>query len=509
MPALLTKSRPIGRAIIPVGLALLMTFSCGPKQGQHITILHTNDMHGHFVPEPASWRDDKAMVGGMEAIDYYVHQARSQGGNSLLLDAGDFMTGNLICDKEYNGAYGGALVEMMNMIGYDCAVFGNHEFDKPADNLRKLIALADYPVVCANFVDSLGQDFSESKFHIFNFGGLRVGVIGITYYPMAGMAKPSNLMGFDSTEPAKAVNDVAQVIDPETDLIIVLSHLGLDNDREMAKHIKNVDLIVGGHSHTLMKQPEKVNSVLIVQAGSYTHDLGKLDLVVAGDTIQSYADTVIETLAQGITAQPRLTALVDSFATVIDNEYNVVIGDLKTDRHSEHQAESNIGNWLTDIMRDYTGADVAFINSGGIRKNLMPGPITLKDINEMLPFQNYVETFECTGDQLMKIIQENANAQGLRTHGILQVSGIKYGWHKNGDKVEVVKALVGGKKIDKNKTYKIASIDYVNGNADQYYTITPSNLHNTGMLLSDVAIAAVKKAGTIDLHKESRITEVN
>ena len=472
-------------------------------------ILHTNDMHGHFVPEPASWRDDKAPVGGLEAIDYYVHQARSQGGNSLLLDAGDFMTGNLICDKEYKGAYGGALVEMMNMIGYDCAVFGNHEFDKPADNLRKLIELADYPVVCANFVDSLGQDFTENKFHIFNFGGLKVGVIGITYYPMAGMAKPSNLLGFDSTEPAKAVNDVVQVIDPETDLIIVLSHIGLENDREMAKHIKNVDLIIGGHSHTLMRKPEKVNGVLIVQAGSYTRDLGKLDLVVAGDTIQSYADTVIETLADGITAQPRLTALVDSFATLIDNEYNVVIGNLKTPWKSEHQGESNIGDWLTDIMREATGADVAFTNSGGIRKNMNAGPITLKDIAEMLPFQNYVETFECTGDQLMKIIQENANAEGLRTHGILQVSGLKYSWRKNGDKVEVVKALVGGKKIDNNKIYKIASIDYVNGNADQYYSITPGNLHNTGMLLADVATEAIKKAKTIDSRTEGRITELN
>ena len=136
------------------------------------------------------------------------------------------------------------------------------------------------------------------------------------------------------------------------------------------------------------------------------------------------------------------------------------------------------------------------------------GPITLKDIAEMLPFQNYVETFDCPGVNLLTIVQENARAQGLQTHGILQVSGLSYTWRKQGNDVTVEKVMVGGKPLDENKTYKIASIDYVDGNSDLYYKITPADVNDTGLLLSDVITDAVKNAGTIDSKIQGRIKQV-
>ena len=486
---------------------ILLVVNCATEEPKSITILHTNDMHGHFTAEPASWLDDHPLVGGMVAIDYYVKQERTKAANSLLLDAGDFMTGNLICDMEYKGAYGGALIEMMNMIGYDCGVIGNHEFDKSADNVRKLIALADYPIVCANLVDSSGSNFTAERYHIFNVNGLRVGVIGVTYHQMYGMASPKNLHGFYTVDPADKVNEIVKEIDSKTDLIIVLSHLGLDSDSLLASKIQNVDVIVGGHTHTRIKEPERINGVLIVQAGSYTSDLGILDLQVAGDSIYSYSGQLITTFNDEVKPDPKLAEFADSFATIIESEYGKEIGKLKTDWKTEYREECNVGDWLTDAMRKQTSADVAFINSGGIRKNLLAGPITLKDIAEMLPFQNYVETFECSGADLLTILEENARAQGLETHGILQVSGVSYTWRKKGNDVVLDKAMVGGKLIDKNKTYKIASIDYVNSNMDLYYKITLNNINNTGIMLSDMIIDAVKQAGTIDSKIEGRIKQ--
>ena len=495
-------------AIIMSFLALFLFVNCESKAPQQITILHTNDIHGHFVPESATWIDGRPLVGGFVALDHYIRLAKTKTSNNLLLDAGDLMTGNMICDMEYKGADGGALIEMMNMIGYDGMVCGNHEFDKPTINVRNLAKIANFPVLCANLVDSLGNSFTDTKYKIYDCQGLKVGVIGVTYHQMYGMAKPDNLMGYYSIDPVGVVNDIVAEIDAPTDLIIVLSHLGYENDVELAKHIKNVDLIIVGHTHKRIETPEVVNGVLIVQAGSYSRNLGKLELTIAGDTVQSFSGELITTLVENIEPQPELRAFVDSFATIIDEKYGAEIGRLVTDLKSEYQAESNVGDWLTDVIRREAKSDVAFINSGGIRKDMAAGPITIRDIAEMLPFQNYIETFDCTGEELMIILTENAKAEGLKTHGVLQVSGVTYSWKMVGDDVKLVEVKVGGKKLKKDEIYKIASIDYINSNFDRYFKIQPKDLKNTGLEISNIIIEAVKQAKSINAKVEGRMRRV-
>ncbi len=496
-------------------LVLSLSVSVFGQSPKSITILHTNDIHGHFTPDPASWLDDNPPVGGFAALDYYITRERNDVESSLLLDAGDFMTGNLICKKKHGGAYGGAIIEMMNMIGYDCSVIGNHEFDAQGsdisaiNNIIQLERIAEFPILCANMIDSSGNEFSDEHFRIFDVDGLKVGVIGVTYHQMLGMASADNLEGFYSTDPAAKVNQIVGLIDSKTDLIIVLSHLGYENDEEMANKIHGVDLIIGGHSHSRITHPDKVNGVIIAQAGSYNHDLGRIDLTVAGDTVQSYNGKLITPLVANTKAQPRLQAFIDSFAVMIEEEYGAVISHLKQDWRGAYNEESNTGDWLTDALAKETGADIAFLNSGGIRKNIMAGPITKKDINEMLPFQNYVELFDCSGKELKAIAQENAEAQGLETHGILQLSGLSYSWRKDGRKVIVSDIKVNDKPVQDDKIYRVASVDYVNGSYDKYYGIKPRTIHNTGMILADVIIDAILKTETIDAPDRNRITQLD
>lgn len=495
--------------VIAIGFLTLFLFSnCGQKQSRRISILHTNDMHGHFQAEPAPWLDDKPLIGGFVALDYYVREERRDTPDLLLFDAGDLMTGNPICDIDYKNAEGGALIEMMNLIGYDGMVAGNHEFDKPMTNALNLVTLAQFPMICANLIDTLGNNFTSEKYHIYDVSDLRVGVIGITYHQMVGMAKPENLMGFASIDPAETVNKIVGDIDRETDLIIILSHQGYENDIKLAEKINNIDVIVGGHSHRRIEKPEKVNGVLIVQAGSYTRYLGRLDLTVAGDTIQTYAGKLIPTFVKSIEINQRLESFVDSFAVIVDREYGRVIGSLKADWKSAYRAESNVGDWITDVMREKTGADVAFVNSGGIRKNVSAGPLTLKDIAEMLPFQNYVEIFECTGSDLMTILTENANAEGNETHGILQLSGVSYSWRKQDGHIKIVNAAVNGRPIEKNTLYTIACIDYVIINYDRYFEFQPQNINSTGILITDMVIEAIEEEGEILSRIEGRIKQV-
>jgi 5'-nucleotidase/UDP-sugar diphosphatase len=489
---------------------LLFSGSClGQQTPTNITILHTNDIHGSYLPQEATWEKDKPMIGGFTALDYYVKQQRQGTERSLLLDAGDLMTGTLICDMQYDSVYGGALVTMMNEIGYQGWVFGNHDFDKGADNLRGLIRLAKFPVFCANFTRD-NQLFAREPFHIYNLKGLRVGVIGITYHPMVGMAPPEKLDGFVSTDPITAVNAAVKQIDSLTDLIIVLSHLGIENDRRLAEAVGNkIDLIVGGHSHTRLDTLERVNGVLIGQTGSNCRNLGRIDLTVAGDSIMACNGRLIPMYISGITPDPQIEALVDSFKTEIDREYAVVIAQLKNDWRSQYRSESNIGDWFTDAMKVRMKTDVAFLNSGGIRKNLEAGPVKKMDIYEILPFDNKIVTFNLTGRQLLQIAEHNIGLERDSYQGSLQIAGLSYSWQEGSDGPKLIEVKVNGAPLDTNKVYSVCSIDYVaDSNSDKYFGFQVADINNTDLGLTQLVLEAVQNAGTIDSKIEGRMKKL-
>jgi 5'-nucleotidase / UDP-sugar diphosphatase len=498
---------------------LLSGGSCLSQQNPtKITILHTNDMHGSYLPSVATWEKDKPLVGGFTALDYYVKQERGKSERSLLLDAGDLMTGTLICDMKYDGYFGGALIAMMNSIGYQGWVFGNHDFDKGADNLRGLISLAKFPVYCANFVKQSSEPnvsgdpelFTKEPYHIYEINGLKVGVIGLTYHQMVGMAAPEKLDGFVSLDPIATVGKMLARVDSVTDLIIVLSHLGIEPDRDLAMAMGNrIDLIVGGHSHTRLDTLERVNGVLIAQTGSNCRNLGRVDLTVAGDTVMEYNGRLIPMYVSAVTPDPSIEGLVDSFQTVIDNEYAVVIAQLQNKWESQFRAESNIGDWFTDAMKNKMKTDVAFLNSGGIRKNLDAGPVRKMDIHEILPFDNKIVTFNLTGKQLIAIAGQNVGLEKDSYGGSLQMAGLAYTWQGENNNPKLVSVMVNGVPVDSNKTYSVCSIDYVAGaNADKYFGFKVSDIKDTGLGLTQLILEAVQNAGTIQSKIEGRMKKV-
>ena len=495
--------------IAAIGILLWAESISAQQTPSNITILHTNDIHGSYEPAVATWETDKPRVGGFVALDYYVNQERKNAERCLLLDAGDLMTGTPICDMKYDSAYGGALMAMMNTIGYQGWVFGNHDFDKGADNLRALMKIAKFPIFCANFVKDK-QLFASEPYHIYNINGLRVGVIGITYDPMVGMASPEKLDGFVSLDPIQTVNAIVPKIDDQTDLIIVLSHLGIENDRKLAENIKGVDLIVGGHSHTRLDTPEKVNGVLIVQTGSNCRNLGRIDLTVAGDSVMAYNGKLIPLYIKGITPDPQIAALVDSFSAVIDKDYGAVIGQLKNRWENQYRSECNLGEWITDAMRDRMKTDVAFVNSGGLRKSLDAGPITKMDISEILPFDNKIVTFDVTGGELIKIAAHNIGLETDSYQGSLQLSGMTYSWSNHDGQPKVLDLKVNGIPVDPEKIYTATSIDYVAiTNADKYFSFSPQNIKQTDLGLTQLVTEAVQKAGVIEGKVDGRIKKLD
>jgi 5'-nucleotidase/UDP-sugar diphosphatase len=475
----------------------------------NLTIFHTNDIHGAFLPEPAEWRDDHALVGGMIALAWHLAEERSLAPVSLLLDGGDFMTGNPICDIAEDGVLGGGLVDMMNAAGYDAGVVGNHEFDHGLANAEALVARASFPILAADILDEHGDHPFPYEPVVFERGDLRVGVMGVSCSGLFSMTAHDLTAGLSLQNQAAVVRSQIRDLDPRTDLLVLITHDGIEQDEALARELSGsgLDVIIGAHSHTRLEEPRLVGGILIVQAGSHLQYLGRLDLRVEDDHVAAYAGKLVPLLAEGAEAGPLLTALVERNERRIEQEFGVVIGTLTTDWERGRE-ESNIGDWLTDRMRERAGADVAFLNSGSIRKNLPAGPIRLLDVQEILPFSNTLISFELTGEQLLTILTCNARAQVTHDHGLLQVSGVRYAFREVGDHVEVEQVTVGGQPLVRERVYRAAAPDYVVLMADRYFCMPAPATEPVGVMLTAAIVDAVRAAVTVHAEVDGRIRDL-
>jgi 2',3'-cyclic-nucleotide 2'-phosphodiesterase (5'-nucleotidase family) len=477
-------------------------------QQEEITILHTNDMHGQLMPVTAVWidRDPKPKIGGMAALSGALN--REAGPNSILLDAGDFQTGSPISNMMVHGARGGGYVQLMNLLGYDAVAIGNHEFDNGSENLKALMSAADFPLVSANLFKD-GKLLADSACTLHSFGNLRVGVIGLTTFHLDDLLAAHQLEGIRITPLPETAQAWIDRLDPVTDLIILLTHQGVEEDSVLAASVHGADLIVGGHSHTRLYQPKRVNRMLIVQAGSSARYLGRLDLSVEADTIRAFKYRLIPLWADSLQPSSPIAELVSIFEKRIQDEYGKVIGELKTEWVRSRSRESNIGNFITDVMRAATGSDFAVMNSGGIRKNMAAGPIRKLDILEILPFTNYLARFQCTGRDLLTLIKTNAEAALTGAHGILQVSGLTYEYGRTADGGVLVRnPRVGSVPVQPDKMYTGVAVDFITGgNGPLYFGFEPSCVENTGILLTDAVIQFIETHPRILSDIEGRISE--
>ncbi len=510
-------------ALFPFALLILASVFCpgcaGPEGAApppvvsegpwNLTIFHTNDIHGGFLAEPATWRDDRAMVGGFAALASHLAEQRADAPASLLLDGGDFMTGNPVCDIPVDGVKGAAIVEMMNLAGYEASVVGNHEFDNGRENLQKLERAAGFPLLAADILDENGDPEFPDAPVIIEKGGLKIGVMGVSCEDLFAVTADSRVEGLKLRKQAAVVREMASALDPVTDLMVLITHNGVRGDTLLARGIADagIDVIVGSHSHTRLKQPLLIGNVLVVQAGSHLKNLGRLDLQVADDRVVSYSGRLITLYAEGRSAGPELGALIDRYAGMLQEMYGQEIGRLAVDWRRTGRAESNIGDWLADALRDAAGADVGLINSGTIRKNISAGPVTALDIHQLLPFSNTLVVFEADADQLRAIAAENARSAVGGRHGILQVSGLTYRYRAAGEDAEMIEVKVGGQPLESGRVYKVACPDYVVQKADLYLDIPAPATEYAGMTITEAVLRAVRTAGTVTSRVEGRIVE--
>ncbi len=440
------------------------------SQPKTVTILHTNDIHANFIPHEATWIKEtpKPMVGGINELSFALDSIRKINNATLYLDAGDIMTGNPITEYEYKGALGGALFEMMNMIGCEAWCLGNHDFDLGQQNLLRLTEIAKFPTLSANVVNDKGEyPVNNKPYIIVEKNGLKIGIIGVMSQGLYGLVNQTMLVGIKVLAPAATTQKFIDELQPKTDLIIALTHEGVDDDSVLAMNVHGLNVIVGGHSHTRLKKPKLINGVIIVQTGSYCENLGILDLTVENKKVTQYNGQLLQLWYDSARPKTELSAFIDSARHGIEKDYSQVIGTLKKDWVRDDNGESGIGDFLADAQREAAHADVGFMNNTGIRKNLSAGPISKRDIFEILPFRNILTTFVLNGNEVKTIVLNY-----IEKHLRIQTSGIQCEWKRSSDgKVEIVKLEINGKPFDEQGTYIGAASDFFIGEARHYLGI--------------------------------------
>jgi len=491
---------------------------------KEVTILHWNDFHSrnmaYRITKKDSIKGDSTYyIGGTASMLGYLNKFRNS--NSLVLNGGDDFQGTPISSL----TKGQSQIELLNLFGLDAFAVGNHEFDYGALHLDSLLQLANFDVLSANvFMKSLGRTIGK-PWAIKNVNGVKIGVIGLTATDLLTLTVPKNVTDVEMLNTDSVITEGINFCKSEgCDVIMLLTHIGLDNDKKLAdKFSKDIDVIVGGHSHTPLQRPNIRNNVVIVQAGSYGRYLGKLDLKidVAKDTVIWNYGKLYETVLDSAIMDKNAAAVVEHMISGIQGDLLKVIGTLKKDWFSSYKMESNLGQWQADAMRKRFGTDISVLNAGGIRKSLPKGEITVNDMWEINPFGNTVVVIKLSGKAVKQMFKNNLQTyvkemDELGSSDLSIVSGMKIEYDSKkvlaGDDNFIVSIKTAdGSEIDDNKIYTISTNNYLGGQFKKYYGDVGEEiiLEDTNVIDRDVMIEAVEEQKVIEGTIENRLIDIS
>ncbi len=439
----------------------------GASGGPELTILYFNDLHGHLVP--FTRQGDSTAVGGAARMATLIGRVREENAGlrrpTLLLNGGDVFQGTPL-SSVFKGEPD---FKFMNMVGVDAMVLGNHEFDFGLDVLQRRMSEAEFPILAANVRRKNGGAAFATPYVLRSLSnGVRVGILGMVTDDTPETTDPINVTPLTFVDPLLTAARFVPALDDSADIILLVSHSGVRIDREIADEFEDIDVIVGGHDQILVPRPMEEDDVLITQAEGYGIYLGRLDLEVHGHEVKLLSDTVYAITAE-TPDDPQVAAMVETYTRRLDEELDKPIGVLATPLEGERETvrtrRSNFGRLLADIMQERTGADLAVINSGGIRASIDAGPVTLGEIVQALPFTNHIMTVELSGSEIERMLAFSLE-QRKRTEsgGFLQETGLTYEDSNTGPR----SIRIGGGPLDPFKLYRLALTDFLYRGGDGY-----------------------------------------
>jgi 5'-nucleotidase/UDP-sugar diphosphatase len=484
-------------------------------QERRLRILYVNDFHGYAEPHRPA--------GGSEALGGIAHLAAEVdrlrvGQPTLLLAAGDMIQGN----QWANFFQGASAIRVMNAMGFDALVVGNHEFDFGQEVLKQRIGEAVFPVLGAN-VEGLPE---VRPFVLKEIEGWKVLIIGVVTEDTPVMTHPRNVAGLAFLPPENAIQRILTTYAPKADVVIVLSHLGLPADRKLAQQVKGIHLIVGGHTHTRIEQPMKVNGTWIVQAWEHGKVLGCVDLAASENGIRLSGGRLID-IQPGREPVKEISSLVEEYGRRVRAEQEEVIGEALVDLEGlgARRQETNLGDLLTDILRSETGSDLAVLNGGGIRTDIPQGPIRVKTVLDVLPFDNFPVVLRLNGLEVREVLEQGVSDLGGHGGKFLQVSGLRLVYRPSappGDRIQEIR--INGQPLDPDREYLLATNDFLAAGGDGFsifkkafpdqasspdWKPEPGSgrvvLYDRGRTVQELVIAYIKKQKKVTASTDGRI----
>lgn len=470
-------------------------------ESKGVVILHTNDVHCGFEADDSSF--------GVADLAAYKAHLEDEGYDVILVDAGDFVQGGVIgtlSDGEYP-------MQIMNELGYDVAVPGNHEFDYGMDTFFKLTGEAEFPYLSVNFTDLRTDEKPFQAYTIIDAEQYRIAFVGLTTPETLTSSRPSNfqdkdgnfIYGFLGSDDGTALYTAVQnAIDAAyadgADYVFAIGHMGdyVYDDRwssiAVFEHVSGLTGFIDGHSHSEIigeGWDKSGNDVWLTSTGTKLHTIGQITITPERQVnceLISKDDYAVSTDENS--AEYKAYQKMSDFIAGIDEQYNELAGtvvartdveltvnDPETGERAVRNSETNLGDLCADAYRAKTGADIGLINGGGVRANIAAGDITYGNIIDVQPFGNSLCVVEATGQQILDCLEMGAVHAPEENGGFMQVSGLSYTVNtyipssvttdENGNftgvdgEYRVKNVLVNGEPLDLEKVYTVASHNYL------------------------------------------------
>jgi len=506
-----------------------------PKE---LIVLTFSDLHGQLEPFISEKNNNTLKTGGMARIASVVKTIKGLNkGKVVLFSSGDSLTGKYFL--RFNGE---AIFSAISLLGIEAATFGNHEFDRGTETLSSALKYCSFPVVESNLeiTDNSSLKNSIERFKIINRNGIKIGVIGLMTPDLSLISKAGNSIAVDPDIAGSAINIIRVLKQKESpDLIVALTHLGLEEDIKLSGQVPEIDLICGGHSHDLMEKGKATvinhadgRKTIIIHAGARGEYLGLLSMAVEKGNILSHLWEPVRVTAK-IRPDKKALDLIASYNKDLPKGKVLTILEKALDCRGEtlRTQEAAAGNMIADTIREHFKVDIAFQNSGGIRgeRIIPPGNITTEDIDTMLPFENRISILSLKGYEIKQVLEQSVSFLPLEYGGFLQVSGLRFDVDidkhpfkikkdktsgelkiiSNGKRISNIKILGPDRKYEPliaERSYKVAINSFLASGGDKYFIFMDRKKMSTYITLRSIVKNRLNSMSGISLAKENRIS---
>ncbi|WP_296077880.1 5'-nucleotidase C-terminal domain-containing protein [uncultured Agrobacterium sp.] len=523
--------------------ASVVALSAGAALADYqLNILHINDLHSRIEPInksdstcSAADAEKKECFGGIARVKGAIDARRAELGpnaNILVLDAGDQFQGSLF----YTQYKSGPVAEFMNGIGFDAMAIGNHEFDDGPAELLKLINAVKFPIISGNTKIADGSELKDKfkGYVVKEMGGQKVGVVSVLATDTGETSSPGDKVSFED-EVTYLKGAVKELQDQGVNKIVLLSHVGYVRDQEIAREVDGIDVIVGGHSHTLLsstdpkaagpyptlvKNPSGVD-VPVVTAYAYSKYLGDLSVTFDDNGVVKSATGAPKLLDAAVAQDEGFNKRVAELAAPLEEmkkkEIGVSEAAIDGSREVCRVKECSMGNLVADALLDRVkdqGITIAIQNGGGLRASIDAGPVTMGEVLTVLPFQNSIATFQIKGADLQAALENGASQIEEGAGRFVQASGLKYTFDRSkpaGSRIVSVEVKEGDNfvKLDPEKTYGVVTNNYTRTGGDGFKTFATNaiNPYDFGPSLEDAVAAYIGAHSPYKPYTDGRIVD--